>query len=380
MMRGFVRATNAPTRERDAVDDRVAVWCTRQPYDRAPLGIEIGPDPNRNEPLSESNQAGATVHNRPVRRPSLSPQDYRKVTAVALVLLVLIVVTGAAVRLTGSGLGCTDWPNCENGRLVAPLELNPMIEFLNRLLTGLVSVAVMVAVLGSLVREPRRRDLTWLSLGLVGGVIGQIVLGGLVVLFDLNPVLVQGHFVVSMVLVADAVVLHHRAGQADGPRRPSVTPLLRRLVIALVVLAGVVILTGTAVTGAGPHAGDEEAKRLSFTVHDAARVHGTAMILFLLATLATLWRIRSEHAPARVARAAEALLGLLVLQAAVGYTQYFTEIPPLLVGLHVLGATVVWIGVLNLLLQLSAPVERLRDWDHVVHAGGGAHRDPVPNR
>jgi heme a synthase len=328
-------------------------------------GIEIGP------PMA---------HNRPVPRPTLSPQDYRKVTAVALALLVMIVVTGAAVRLTGSGLGCTDWPNCEDGRLVAPLELHPMVEFVNRMITGLVSLAVMVAVLGSLVREPRRRDLTWLSIGLVGGVLAQIVLGGLVVLFDLNPVLVQGHFVVSMVLIADAVVLHHRAGEPDAPRRPVVTPLLRRLVVALVVLAAIVILTGTAVTGAGPHAGDEEAKRLPFTVHASARVHGIAMIAFLVTTLATLWRVRNERAPASVARSAEALLGILVLQAAVGYTQYFTEIPPLLVGLHVLGATIVWIAVLQLLLRLSAPAERLRDWDHVVHTGGGAHRDPVPHR
>jgi heme a synthase len=320
------------------------------------------------------------AHNRPVRRPTLSVQDYRRVTAVALALLVMIVVTGAAVRLTGSGLGCTDWPNCEDGRLVAPLELHPMVEFVNRMITGLVSLAVIIAVLGSLVREPRRRDLTWLSIGLVGGVIAQIVLGGLVVLFDLNPVLVQGHFVVSMVLVADAVVLHHRAGQPDGPRRPVVTPLLSRLVLALVVLAAVVILTGTVVTGSGPHAGDEEAKRLPFTVEASARVHGVAMIAFLTTTLAALWRVRSERAPAEVARSAEALLGILVLQAAVGYTQYFTEIPPLLVGLHVLGATIVWIAVVQLLLRVSAPAEGLRDWDDVVHTGGGAHRDPVPHR
>ena len=119
---------------------------------------------------------------------------------------------------------------------------------------------------------------------------------------------------------------------------------------------------------------------MPFTVHASAQVHGIAMIAFLVTTLATLWRIRSERAPASVARSAEALLGVLVLQAAVGYTQYFTEIPPLLVGLHVLGATIVWIAVLQLLLGLSAPAERLRDWDHVVHTGGGAHRDPVPHR
>jgi cytochrome c oxidase assembly protein subunit 15 len=255
-----------------------------------------------------------------------------------------------------------------------------MIEFVNRLITGLVSVAVIVSVLGSLVRVPRRRDLTLLSLGLVVGVIGQIVLGGIVVLFDLNPVLVQGHFVLSMALIADAVVLHHRAGQPDGPRRPIVTPTLRRLAIALVVLAGVVIVTGTVVTGAGPHAGDEEAKRLSVTVHASARVHGTAMIVFLIVTLVTLWRIRAERAPVSVRRSGEALLFILVMQAAVGYTQYFTEIPPLLVGLHVLGATLVWIAVLQFLLGMSGPAQGLRDWADVVHTSGGAQRDPVPHR
>ena len=237
----------------------------------------------------------------PVRRPSLSERDFHRLTTVVLVLLVLIVVTGAAVRLTGSGLGCRTWPNCEKGHFVAPWERHAMVEFVNRLITGLVSLAVIVAVLGSLVRAPRRRDLIWLSIGLVVGVIGQIVLGGIVVLFDLNPVLVQGHFILSMALVADAVVLHHRAGESDGHRRPVVTPALHRLGAALVVLAGLVIVTGTVVTGSGPHAGDVEAKRLPFTLHSAARVHGTAMILFLGATLVAMWRMRSERAPATVA-------------------------------------------------------------------------------
>jgi cytochrome c oxidase assembly protein subunit 15 len=316
----------------------------------------------------------------PVRRPTLSERDFHRITTVVLVLLVLIVVTGAAVRLTGSGLGCTDWPNCERGRFVAPWERHAMVEFVNRLITGLVSIAVIVAVAGSLFRVPRRKDLVWLSFGLVAGVIGQIVLGGIVVLFDLNPVLVQGHFILSMALVADAVVLQHRAGEAGGPRRPVVTPTLRRLGAALVVLGGLVIVTGTVVTGSGPHAGDIDAKRLPFTLHSAARVHGTAMIVFLGVTLVAMWRMRAERAPASVQRSAETLLFVLVMQAAVGYTQYFTEIPPLLVGLHVLGAALVWIAVLHLALGMSGPAEGLRDWGDVVHAGGGAHRDPVPNR
>ncbi len=316
--------------------------------------------------------------------PRVSPAAYRRITAVALWLLVFIVVTGAAVRLTGSGLGCSDWPTCEEGRIVAPLELHPMVEFVNRTITGLVSLAVALAVLGSLRRTPRRRDLTWLSLGLVAGVAAQILLGGLVVLFDLNPVLVQGHFVVSMALVADAVVLHHRAGQPDEGRRPLVSPDLRRLAAALVAAAAVVILSGTVVTGAGPHAGDVEAKRLGVAVHDAARVHGTAMVLFLAGVLAAVWLLRRDGAPAAVLHRAQGLLTVLVLQAAVGYAQYFTGIPALLVGLHVLGACLVWIAVLRFALGLSAPAGGPRDFPHddpghdrAAGDGDGAGRDVV---
>ncbi|MDQ4132527.1 MAG: COX15/CtaA family protein, partial [Actinomycetota bacterium] len=135
-----------------------------------------------------------------MRVPRLSPAAYRRVTFVAALALAFIIITGGAVRLTGSGLGCPDWPTCARDRIVAPWEYHAMVEFVNRTITGLVSVAVMLAVLGSLVRQPRRRDLTWLSLGLVAGVIGQIVLGGITVLFHLWPPLVMGHFVLSMVI------------------------------------------------------------------------------------------------------------------------------------------------------------------------------------
>src|ERR671917_1086323 len=154
--------------------------------------------------------------------PRLSPPAYRRITLLATLALAFIIVTGGAVRLTGSGLGCPDWPTCARDRVVAPWEYHAMVEFVNRTITGLVSVAVMLAVLGSLVRRPRRRDLLWLSVGLVGGVIGQIVLGGLTVLFELKPVFGMAHFLLSMVLLANAVVLHHRAGRPAGPTRPAV--------------------------------------------------------------------------------------------------------------------------------------------------------------
>src|SRR5919206_3024655 len=157
-------------------------------------------------------------------RLTISPAGYRRITFVALIALGFIVVTGGAVRVTGSGLGCPDWPTCAQGRIVAPLEYHALVEFVNRMVTGTVSVLVILAVLAALRRRPFRRDLVWLAVGLVLGVIGQIVLGGLVVLFDLFPPLVMGHFVLSMILVADAVVLHHRAGWPEGPDGRPWTP------------------------------------------------------------------------------------------------------------------------------------------------------------
>jgi heme a synthase len=167
---------------------------------------------------------------------TVSPAGYRRITFLALLALAFIVVTGGAVRVTGSGLGCPDWPTCAEGRIVAPLEYHALVEFINRTVTGAVSIMVIVAVLAALRRRPYRRDLMWLAGGLVLGVIGQIVLGGLVVLFHLYPPLVMGHFVLSMVLVANAVVLHHRAGMPDGSVLvPTVRPDLRQLGSWLVV-------------------------------------------------------------------------------------------------------------------------------------------------
>jgi cytochrome c oxidase assembly protein subunit 15 len=289
--------------------------------------------------------------------PRMSPAAYRRVTLFALVALAFIVVTGAAVRLTGSGLGCSDWPTCEQGRL-APSEITDapaMIEFVNRTITGVVSVAVILAVAGARRRTPRRRDLVWLSAGLVAGVVAQVVLGGLVVLFELSPRLVMGHFLLSMVLIWNAVVLHHRAGRPDGPVAAQVGPPALGLGRVVFAAAALVVFTGTVVTASGPHAGDRHAARLDFFLPDVARVHGVSVVVLLgltLVLLAALWR---QAAPAPAQRAARTLLVVLVAQAAVGWTQYFTGVPALLVGVHVLGAMLVWIAVIHLNLTFRAP-------------------------
>jgi cytochrome c oxidase assembly protein subunit 15 len=278
----------------------------------------------------------------------LSSTAFRRITLFALVALCVIVVSGGAVRLTGSGLGCPDWPNCDAGHLSPHGETgyHAAIEFANRAFTGLVSIAVILAVLGSFLRRPRRSDLVWLSFGLVLGVLAQIVLGGLTVIYGLSPPWVMAHFLVSMLLLADAVVLHVRASRPEGPVRLVVAPEVRTMGWIVVAFTALVLFTGTIVTGAGPHGGDESVRRLDFVVSDVARMHGVAENLLLIAVLLTMWLLVRTGAPAPVRRSANVLLVVLVAQAAVGYTQYFTGVPVLLVGVHIFGAVCVWIAAL----------------------------------
>jgi cytochrome c oxidase assembly protein subunit 15 len=273
---------------------------------------------------------------------------------VALVALCAIIVTGGAVRLTGSGLGCSDWPGCEQERFVPALELHPMVEFVNRMITGLVSAAIALAVLGSLRRTPRRRDLTLLSLGLVAGVVGQIVLGMFTVEFDLAPPFVMGHFLLSLVLVTNAVALHLRA--ADEPSLSGVvTPLLRRLTLALLPALAVAVVAGTVVTGAGPHGGDEEAPRFGLDIEAVTRVHSITVIAFVGLLLAVLGRAGRDGAPALFQERARQVLVVSCVQAGVGWVQWFADVPPLLVGIHILGATLVWAATCRLALLVLAP-------------------------
>jgi cytochrome c oxidase assembly protein subunit 15 len=299
----------------------------------------------------------------PTRR-RVSPEAYRRITAAALAALSLIVVTGAAVRLTGSGLGCTDWPNCEEGQFVPSLEYHALIEFVNRVFTGVVSVSVALAVLGSLRRDPFRRDLVRWSWGLVAGVIGQIILGAVVVRMELVPGTVIGHFLLSMVLVWNAVVLHHKAGDPEqGAATPVGGPGLvssgdTRLAVLWFVVSMVVIVTGTIVTGSGPHGGDENAERLPFHFGDAARVHGVTVVVFFTLTLLLTVRLRRGRVHMPVQRSVHGVLGVLVVQATIGYVQYFTEVPALLVGFHIAGATLLWISVVRTMLVLrDAPAD-----------------------
>lgn len=298
-------------------------------------------------------------------RTGISAATYRRIALLALVALIFIIITGGAVRLTGSGLGCSDWPTCEEDQFLPDLEYHAMVESVNRAITGVVSVAVALAVLGALLLRPRRRDLIGLALGLVAGVAGQVVLGGLVVWYHLSPWLVIAHFLLSMVLVANAVVLHHRAGRPEAPdgaalangTRTRTAGNLTRLLVVVAVLA---IVTGTLLTGAGPHGGDADVERLQYDIPSLARLHGGAMALCAAVAL-LLWagaergsfRLRRQgRRPAVHAAAARAVVLVIGAQAAVGYLQYFTGVPPLLVGIHIAGAAALWTAVLRLHLAV----------------------------
>lgn len=285
---------------------------------------------------------------------SISPQGYRQLALLALAGLPLIIVVGAAVRLTGSGLGCSEWPNCETDRLVAPAEYHAVIEFVNRLLSGLVGLPILLAVRGALRRDPRRRDLVWLSSALLAGVVVQVLVGRLTVLSDLSPLVVMAHFLLAMAMLADSVVLYWAAGRPDGQvGRPLVTRDLRRLGSLIVATTALVVLLGTVVTAAGPHGGDENAVRLDVPLRSAAQLHGLTVVLLLFMVAVMMVLLHRSGAPVAVRRRAMVLMGVLLAQAAVGYAQYFTGVPVLLVGVHIAGAVAAWISALVFRLGLT---------------------------
>lgn len=293
------------------------------------------------------------------RLPTVSPSLSRRLDVVALVLTALIVVTGGAVRLTGSGLGCSNWPECTAGHLTPALQFHGLVEFGNRLVTVVLTIAVAAAFLGSIFRSPRRRDLIWLSGGLVAGVVAQAVLGGIVVYTKLNPYVVMVHFYATMLLLVDAIVLVHRSSRdyTPGSARLLVPRPVIRLYYGLLALLAVVIAAGTATSGAGPHAGDSSgqqvAKRIPIALRDMAELHSSLALLLIGLTIGVVVALHMGDVPERVRRSARILMAVMVAQAAVGYTQYFTHLPALLVEVHLVGATALVIGAMQTFLACT---------------------------
>jgi cytochrome c oxidase assembly protein subunit 15 len=293
--------------------------------------------------------------------PRFSPSAVRKVALAAVLCYALLLLTGAAVRLTGSGLGCSDWPSCYAHRLTAQASFHPLVEFTNRLITVAVTIVSVLAWLMTLLRSPRRRDLSWLSGGLVIGLALQIPLGGIVVLTKLNPYLVACHFVITIVILADAVVFFHAAGldaHHDEIRRlPLVSKDLVLLGRILVVALGVVTCIGTMVAGAGPHAGapataQDPIRRIPIAFRDIAALHSDAALFLIGLTLASLFAFGRGSVPASVQRRLRLLFELLVVQGVLGYTQYALHDNAVVIEFHMVGVTCLWIAAVAFYLSL----------------------------
>ncbi len=282
----------------------------------------------------------------------ISPQLYATVALVALGALSLIVLTGAAVRITGSGLGCPDWPKCYGGT-VPPLETHAVIEYGNRLLTGFVGAAVIAASALAWLRQPFRWHLALFGALLPLGVVCQAILGALVVKHHLAPGLVMGHFVLSMLLLDAAFALAWCARYEPGQRRASGDRLGVWAVRALIPLGQLTIIAGTIATGSGPHAGAHEGElvhRFDFegtgTLEWVVQRHSAIAAAFGLATIAVWLLLRRPGGDGRACKPLGAVIGLLGLQGLVGGVQWALELPAELVWLHVALATTTWLAML----------------------------------
>ncbi|HTY98177.1 MAG TPA: COX15/CtaA family protein [Solirubrobacteraceae bacterium] len=300
---------------------------------------------------------------------TVTPSQYLVLAYVALGALTLIVWTGAAVRLSGSGLGCPTWPKCY-GSYYPPLNSHAVIEFSNRLITGPVVIAAGLAWVGALRRRPYRRDLVWLSGLLPLGVIGQAVLGGLTVKGALDYGWVMGHFALSMLILVAAVLLVFRASR----ERESVADTQRgdralvRSLRALVGLGALAIFAGTAATAAGPHGGGspgQKINRLSFdgrgTMDFVIHRHAEIALVFGLAAVAVWWLARRREAAPGVQRPLTVLCVLLAVQGAVGLDQYETHLPTELVWVHVALASCCWVAAIWSAALAGALLPRRRD-------------------
>ena len=284
-----------------------------------------------------------------------------------LVLQAGLVVTGGAVRLTGSGLGCPTWPECTDGSIKPVItqaedQLHAWIEFGNRLIAWLILILALAALVYIVKKLKSRNDfkrLRLLAILQILGFLGQVVLGGITVLTKLNPISVSAHFVLTLPLIAGALALRHRV--LDRPVF-ELQPMTRTVTKVVTALSFIVLLLGVVVTGTGPHAGDADAKRYPFDFQAVSILHADSVIALICLAIALYLVVKvSESAEVKklFGRMILIFLAICLAQGAIGYLQYLTGLPELLVGAHLLGATLVWIHAwrLNLTGRTSEKVK-----------------------
>ncbi|MBC7290066.1 MAG: COX15/CtaA family protein [Actinotalea sp.] len=299
----------------------------------------------------------------------------RRILWANLVAQVGIVVTGGAVRLTGSGLGCSTWPQCEPGQFAPQFHeatsWHPYIEFGNRTLTGVLAVLALLTAWIVVRRRDRSRGFRLLGLVPLVGTVVQAVVGGLTVLLELHPGWVGTHFVLSMLLILASRALLVRHAEGDGPPQPLVDARTRLVARLLVPLGAVVVVLGVITTGAGPHSGDAEIPyRLALDPVAVSRVHALSVWVYLAGVVALV--VLTRHVTqGRVRTTTRRLLIVTLAQGVIGYVQFFTGLPEVLVGAHMLGAGLLVAVQTNNLLSL-------RRRDTVVGSAPAASTTPVP--
>lgn len=326
------------------------------------IRVSAGSPPRRARPPPGTGARRKPAYDGPVTNPlSLlaerwhpTPQHVRRAALAALVMSVVIVVTGGAVRLTDSGLGCTTWPACTGGSVTPTPEMgvHGIIEFTNRMLTYVLSAAIGWFILAARCAKPWRRSLTKLGWAQFWLVFSNAVLGGITVLTDLNPYVVALHMVAALGLVWAAVLGWERSKEGDGAPHPLAAPGIQRFARVLVASVGALVLVGTLVTGAGHHPGSAGTWRIPIDYDRLAQAHADLVFLSVGLTLAALLVFAAVKAPAAARARVRELFVLLLLQGVLGFVQYFTDAPEVMVGLHMLGATVIWGAALRVPLAL----------------------------
>jgi len=284
----------------------------------------------------------------------VSSRTVRRLALASVVANSAIVVTGGAVRLTSSGLGCPTWPRCTDASYTPTAEyaVHGVIEFGNRLLTFALLAVVLATTVAVWRQRPRRPGMRRLAVLILLGIPAQAVLGGITVLTGLNPWTVAGHFLVSSVLIALAVVLHQRSREGDLPPTPVVARPLQHLGTLLLIVVAAVLVAGTVVTGSGPHSGDVQAGRTGLDPETISQVHADLVFLLVGLTVAFWLALKASGAPQRAVRAMGLLLVVELGQGVLGFVQYFTGLPVVLVALHLVGACLTTVAAVHAVLAL----------------------------
>lgn len=293
-----------------------------------------------------------------MERWTVGVQTVRRLAVITTVGIALLVVAGGVVRLTGSGLGCDDWPNCNSERFVDVSSGHAAIEQINRIFSGLIGIPTVLLVVAAWRARPHVPGLRAPAVGVLVTVLANGVVGGLAVRGDLHPLLVQSHFLLAMASLAFGMVAIERASPSDvdADVRGAPAPHARVAAVGVTALTALALVTGTVVTGTGPHAGDEDVRRFGFDISAVARVHSITVLLAIGTALALAWHVRRDvHLQRLLGPTLSAWIFLGLVQGGVGYVQYFNGVPELLVGVHIALATLLWMVSIRLIHRVLEP-------------------------